>query len=407
MKKLAIILIIYIVIGWGVVGVCARLFSLTTRLFVVNPVKYPSLTNLDIYETIRGRTKQKASGRASSVSGDPHLQGATGIISFVDREFPHLSSGELSAYWLRLEKIVRNDSLSPKLVNGIRWVMARIATRMALDAFQRNDVVTAEKNLVKAHGYLTGVFVPLSDYHTPTLTTVNCHILYHEVSDKLAAIYIASGRGKYASNILLDIIKRDAIYDDNGIIKGSPFRAYVDSIRCSRYLSTVDTISLLIRLGERLKMPEAQMNAMLAPYTGAINNPESFQEYVVTLEYRLTYNHLARVEDLLNKFKRYLHANFGVEKTIKKQYGYLFYYPYLMGRFLLLRGEYDKAAQYLKLASEFRPDYNGVVSCDLVDAYLKMYRDNDAKALTQSLLSSLRYTSEFMFFRSLYHEQYE
>jgi tetratricopeptide (TPR) repeat protein len=222
--------------------------------------------------------------------------------------------------------------------------------------------------------------------------------------DKLAASYIAAGREKEAINALLDIIKRNTIFDDDLIIKRSPFSPYVDPVRSCRYLSTIDSISILIRIGQWLKIPEEQMKSLITPYAGDFNNPESVQEFVTTLEYSLSFYHLENAGDLLNKFKKYLHTHYSDERIIKKQYGYLFYYPYLMGRFLSLKGDYEKSIQYLKLAMEFRPDYNGVVSIDLVEAYLKMHRNGDARSLIKSVLSYPRNTSEFMFFRRLYHE---
>ncbi len=212
--------------------------------------------------------------------------------------------------------------------------------------------------------------------------------------DKLVAGYIASGRRKEALEALLAIIKKNAIFE-------------VEPVSSCQYLCAIDSISMLIRLGQRLKMPQEQIKSLITPYAGDFNNPRSVQEFVTTLEYRLSFGHLENVGGLLNKFKRYLHINYSDDRTIKKQFGYLFYYPYLMGRFLLLKGDYVESIQYFKLAMEFRPDYNGVISCGLLEAYLKMHRNGDADALIKSVLSSPRDTLEFMFFKGLCHEQYQ
>jgi tetratricopeptide (TPR) repeat protein len=221
-----------------------------------------------------------------------------------------------------------------------------------------------------------------------------------DYDDKIAAKYISSGRVKDAINTLLDNLQKNAIYDDNAIIKNSSFNTCVNSIRLRRYLHTIDTLSLLFRLGERLKIPESQMTAMLSPYMRGIKHPESLQEYVVALECRLSYGHYENIDRLFDQFKKYLHSNFGVEANMP----FLYYYPYLRGRFLLLTGKYQEAEQYLGLALNFRPDYSGITSSDLVGVYPKMNQPEKATRIVYSMLATPRETAEFMFFKSLYDE---
>jgi tetratricopeptide (TPR) repeat protein len=241
-------------------------------------------------------------------------------------------------------------------------------------------------------------------FFNPGLISAAADTPLSDSGDDPAVGCIARGKYREAITILLATIKKNSEFDDNGIIKRASFNNYVNTVRRVRYLSTVDDISLIFRLAERLDLPESELKSMLAPYMQDFNKPESFQEFVVTLNYRLTFRQLDNIEGLLNRFKRYLHTNFGNEKTIKKQYGYLYYYPYLMGRFLFLKGEYDKSAQYLRLALMFRPDYNGVAYCDIINNYQKMKRGDEAKKLIRSVLASQRETAEFAFFYSLYHE---
>ncbi|MBN2452725.1 MAG: tetratricopeptide repeat protein [Candidatus Omnitrophica bacterium] len=215
--------------------------------------------------------------------------------------------------------------------------------------------------------------------------------------DKLAAMHIASARYKDAINMLIRLLESEARYNDNIVIKKFPLNVNVNPLRCWRYLHAIDSLSLIFRLGERLNIPESEMRNILSEYMEGVDHPESLQEYVVALEYRLSFRRFEDIDELFNRFRKYLHSN----PWIEYHHPFLYYYPYLRGRFLLLSHEYREAEQYLGLALKFRPENNGIAYYDLVNVYLKTKQDEKARLAVNSQLDRPRDTAEFMFFKSL------
>jgi hypothetical protein len=220
--------------------------------------------------------------------------------------------------------------------------------------------------------------------------------------DKLAAMRINEGQEKEAINILVKGLNDDALFGDNSVIKKSSFDEHLNSARIKRYLHDVDTISLVFRLADRLKLPETELKSMLSWYLSDADDPESFEEYVTSLEYRIIYRHFEDIDRLFEKFKRYLHSK---SWNPIAQLPFIYYYPYLKGRYLLLVGRYKEAEQYLGLAVSFRPTYSGMACSDLVDVYLRLGRDGEALKVIKSMLGSPRDTAEFMYFKTLHHRE--
>jgi len=179
-----------------------------------------------------------------------------------------------------------------------------------------------------------------------------------------------------------------------------PPEAPFDMAAYQQNLTFLDSVSLFIRLAEKSAISEDKMKAVLALYAPSAQNPRSLLEFVAVLEYRISFGHLEEVGMLLDRFKKYLHTYYGDERFIKKQQGYLFYYPYLMGRYLLAKGEYKRAAQYLNLALEFRSDYKGIAACDLLQTYEKLNRTDEIVALIKLVLIEDRDAPDRIFFRS-------